>query len=344
MKLRLFLTRVSTALLALVAFACAACGTTHASNSGGTPILNGAPYKPAVAATGKVLQGSLRTPDGRVRTYRLYLPSGLPAKRALPLLIALHGGGGSGAQFEKLSGFDGLAQANRFLVVYPDGTKTGGLLGGRVWNADGCCGVAEQSRENVNDVQFISMLIDRLERDYSIDPRRVFVTGHSNGAMLGLRLACQLSDKVDAVAVQSGTLFVPNCRPSHPVAVLEIHGSADQNVPIDGGEGPKDLSGSVYPPPEQGLETLAARDSCRRGPVTSTDSKNSDLTYEVWSRCLPGTVVEWIKVAGAAHPWMGHRASSLRARIVSRRLSGRPYMRFDSSAAVWSFLSAHPHR
>jgi polyhydroxybutyrate depolymerase len=329
---------------ALVAFSGAACGTMHASNSGGAAIPYGAPYKPAVAATGEVLQGSLVTPDGRARTYRLYIPSGLSTKRPLPLLIALHGGGGSGAQFEKISGFDGLAQANRFLVVYPDGTKTRGLLGGRVWNAGGCCGIAEQARENVNDVRFISLLIDRLERQYHVDRKRVFVTGHSNGAMLGLRLACQLSDKVDAVAVQSGTLFIGGSHPRHAVAVLEIHGSADQNVPIDGGKGPKDISGSVYPPPERGLETLAASDGCRAGPLTFGDKKNHDLSYEVWRPCAAGTVVEWIKVAGASHAWMGHRAASILARIVSRRLAGKPYMGFDSSAAVWSFLSAHPRR
>lgn len=307
-------------------------------------MLNGVPYKPAVAATGEVLQRSIVMPDGQVRTYRLYVPNGLSSERALPLLIALHGGGGSGAQFEQISGFDGLAQSNRFLVVYPDGTKTRGLLGGRVWNAGGCCGIAEQSQDNVNDVQFISKLIDRLERQNSIDRRRVFVTGHSNGAMLGLRLACQLSGKIDAVAVQSGTLFIPGCHPSRPVAVLEIHGTSDQNVPIDGGKGPKDISGSVYPPPLDGLETLAAQDGCRRGPVDSTDTKNSNLTYEVWRPCAAGTLVEWIRVAGAGHAWMGHRAHSILARIVSRRLSGRPCMGFDSSAAVWSFLSAHPRR
>ena len=346
MKRSPFLTRIIAALVTLVAFSCAGagCGTTHASHSGGTPVPYGAPFKPAVAATGEVLQGSLRTLDGRLRTYRLYVPSSLSARRRVPLLVALHGGLGSGKQFEQISGFDGLAQANRFLVVYPDGTRLRGLKHSCVWNAGGCCGAAEQSRGNVNDVRFISLLIDRLEREYRVDRERVFVTGHSNGAMLGLRLACQLSDKVDAVAVQSGTLFIDSCRPRRPVSVLEIHGTADQNVPIDGGKGSKDVSGSVYPPPEQGLETLAAADRCRRGPLTSGDPKNHALSYEVWRPCTGGTVVEWIKVAGASHAWMGHRSSSLLARIVSRRLSGKPYMGFDSSAAIWSFLSAHPRR
>jgi polyhydroxybutyrate depolymerase len=337
---------LAVTLAGLVAFSCvgAGCGTTHASNSGGAPVPYGAPFKPAVAAAGEVLRGSLRTPDGRVRTYRVYVPNSLPAQRRVPLLVALHGGLGSGKQFEQISGFDGLAQANRFLVVYPDGTRVRGLKNSCVWNAGGCCGAAEQARGNLNDVRFISLLIDKLEREYRVDRKRVFVNGHSNGAMLGLRLACQLSDTVDAVAVQSGTLFIDSCRPRHGVAVLEIHGTADQNVPINGGKGPKDVSGKVYPPPEQGLETIAAADRCSRGSLTSSDPKNHALTYEVWRPCSGGTVVEWINVAGASHAWMGHRPSSVFARIVSRRLSGKPYMGFDSSAVVWSFLSAQPRR
>ncbi len=271
------------ATLPVIAVATLACaGPSGASGASGV-VPHGAPIRPAAAAVGTVVQGSLRTPDGRLRTYRVYVPRSLPAHRPVPLLVALHGGGGSGAQFERNSGFDGLAESNRFLVVYPDGTPAGRIPGLDVWNAGGCCGAAEQARGNVDDVRFISLLIARLERKFHVDRSRVFATGHSNGAMLGLRLACRLSGKIAGVAVQSGTLFVDRCTPAHPVSVLEIHGTADQHVPIDGGKGPKDISGAVYPPPVQGLETLAARDHCRRGPATSVDSKNHDLTYETWT-------------------------------------------------------------
>jgi polyhydroxybutyrate depolymerase len=300
----------------------------------------GAPIRPAVTAVGRVVQGALRTPDGRLRTYRVYVPRSLPAHRPVPLLVAMHGGLGSGAQFERNSGFDGLAESNRFLVVYPDGVQAGRIAGLDVWNAGGCCGAADQAHENVNDVRFISLLITKLEHTFHVDRSRVFATGHSNGAMLGLRLACQLSGKIAGVAVQAGTLFVHRCAPAHPVAVMEIHGTDDQHLPINGGKGPKDISGSVYPPPAQGLKTLAARDHCRHRPATSVDSKNHDLTYEIWRPCRAGTIVEWVKVRGASHAWMGHPASSPAA----ERLAGKPYMRFDSSAAVWSFLSAHPRR
>jgi len=332
--------RLLTPSLALLALTLAA-GCAHGALGGGsTPpdhtVALGAPLLPAVKPVGQAVQGSLEV-GGVRRSYRVYLPSRLTPYHAVPLLLALHGGGGSGAQFERDSGFDGLAEADHFIVVYPDGTPTRSGAGGRVWNAGGCCGVADQAHEDVDDVAFVRALIGKLRASYPIDRRKVFATGHSNGAMLSLRLACELSDELAAVAVQSGVLFVDGCRPSQPVSVLEIHGTADENVPIDGGRGSRDISGSDYPPPLQGLKTLAARNGCPSAAKTSTDPHNHAVHYRFWSPCRAGTAVEWVTITGANHAWMGHPAS-----LLSRLLVGKPYLGYDSSAAAWSFLSAHP--
>ena len=176
----------------------------------------------------------------------------------MPLLVALHGGLGSGSQFEQNSGFDGLAEANTFIVVYPNGTPIRRAAPNRlVWNGGGCCSVAAQDQNNVNDVGFISSLITKLEGHYHIDKSRVFATGHSNGAILAERLACQLSTKVVAIGVQAGDLFVKRCSMAHPVAALEIHGTQDQNIPLDGGYGPRSLTQTNFPPPVNGLKTIA---------------------------------------------------------------------------------------
>lgn len=277
------------------------------------------------------------TVAGGQRTYRLYIPASLPRHTASPLLIALHGGLGSGQQFEQQTGFDGLAEANRFVVAYPDGTPYRPGSKGLVWNAGSCCSVAAQGRQNVNDVGFISALITQLEQRHAINKSMVFVTGHSNGAMLGERLACQLAGQIAAIAVQSGTLTVDRCEPAQPIAVLEIHGTADQNVPINGGVGSNSLNQFDYPTPVQGLDKLAARDQCPQTPTVSTDAVNPAVSFETWSPCSSGTVVEWTKVSGANHAWMGHPASSAAAAING----GPAYLGFDASAAVWSFLSAH---
>src|SRR6185295_5222148 len=98
-------------------------------------------------------------------------------------------------------------------------------------------GRAAADRDDVDDVTFISLLIDELERTQPIDTHRVFASGHSNGAIMSYRLACELADKIVAIAVQAGTLFVDECAPSHHVSVLQIHGTADENLPINGGKG-----------------------------------------------------------------------------------------------------------
>lgn len=299
----------------------------------------GAMITAAVTPAGRASNGTIATPGGSLRTYRLYVPRSLPKGRPAPLLVALHGGLGSGLQFEQDSGFDALAEANRFIVVYPNGTPIRPAAPDRlVWNGGGCCSVAEQSQENVNDVGFISALITKLERQYDIDKTRVYATGHSNGAILAERLACEISDQIVAIGVQSGDLMINSCPASHPVSALEIHGTADQNIPINGGMGSRSLTQTDFPPPVDALNTFAERDGCRSTPTTSTDQSNPAVHFESWQSCKSGTTVEWVKVTGANHAWMGHPASP-----GSQLLVGKPYMGFDSSAAIWSFLSAH-HR
>ncbi len=300
----------------------------------GPYVPGGAPTRAAVTPRGQRIDARIHV-DGSTRTYHLYVPRSVP-HHAVPLLVALHGGLGSGTQFEQNTDFDGLAEANGFIVVYPDGTPTGYGPDRLVWNAGGCCGRAEAGQNNVDDVAFIRALIGHLESTYRIDPHRVFVTGHSNGALLAFALACQVSTMVDAIAVQAGALMEQSCHPAAPVSVMEIHGTDDQNIPINGGKGTRGVSGVTFPPPVVALETLAAADGCG-SPVITGDGSNLAVTIETWGSCARSTSVEWVKVAGADHAWMGHRGTP-----GSVLLAGEPYMGFDSSAAVWSFLAAHP--
>jgi polyhydroxybutyrate depolymerase len=341
-------TLCALAVSAIVLAGCGASGATGPGEAGAitaatttlakaSVVPYGASIKEAVIPVGRPTNGTIRV-SGSLRTYRLYVPASLPRHTPVPLLVALHGGLGSGPHFEQQTGFDGLAEANRFIVVYPNGTPIRAGSNEDVWNAGACCSIAAQDQENVNDVGFISALITSLEARYDINRHRVYVTGHSNGAMLGERLACQLSKQVVAIAVQSGTLVTNQCTPAEPVAVLEIHGTADQNVPINGGVGTKGLNKEDYPPPVDALTTLAAQDGCPKTSTTRADPANAAVNFEIWQPCKGGTVVEWAKVTGANHAWMGHPAS----RVSELLDGGPPYMGFDSSAAVWSFLVAHP--
>lgn len=278
----------------------------------------------AVDAVGTVSHHDLVTADGRTRTYRLYVPTKVAADA--PLLVALHGGTGNGDQFARASGYDGLAEANGFVVVYPEGIAT--AIGPRnlVWNAGGCCAIAQ--RENVDDVAFLRAVIDQVGADQHLDVRRVLFTGHSNGAMMSLRFACEAADRVAAVAVQSGTVFVDDCTPSEPVSVLQIHGDADTHVPLDGGVGEDSVVGADFPPVREGLARFAAADHCPRTTPAVDDTEvpgaTATVSVESWGPCPDGTAVQLDVVAGAGHSWMTTASAG-----------------FDSSLTAWQFLANH---
>jgi polyhydroxybutyrate depolymerase len=295
------------------------------------------PVQPAVAPRGSTVEHTIHTADGRDRTYHLYVPASVPADGPAPLLVALHGGTGWGTQYEANSGFDGLAEANGFLVAYPDGISIPLLATSRVWNGGTCCGPAAADKQNVDDVAFIAAVVDEIEAAHRVDHTRVFATGHSNGAIMSFRLACELADRIVAIGVQAGTLGVDDCHPSDPVAVLEIHGTADANIPIAGGTG-DGLSSTDFRPPLDALETFVAANGCPPDPTGSVDPVNPDVVVDTWAPCDAGTAVQWVKVTGANHAWMGHPAASVR----SERLVGAPYPSLDSSLTIWTFLAAHP--
>jgi len=292
--------------------------------------------EPAVEPRGRVVDGAIPTADGRTRHYRLYVPASLASGAPVPLLVALHGGTGSSGQFAANSGFDGLAEANGFLVVYPDGVGIGPDGSGlQTWNGGSCCGPAV--RQDVDDVGFVRQLIEVIAAEFPVDPARVVAAGQSNGAIMAYRLACELSDRIVAIGVQAGSLGVDGCTPSQAVSVLHLHGSADTNVPIDGGLG-SGIAGVAFRPARSAVEVFAAAGGCGAAPAASTDPSNPDLTVTTWTGCSAGVAVRFVVVEGAGHAWMGHPATwaAAEARV------GEPYPDLDASRAIWSFLAAHP--
>jgi len=151
-----------------------------------------------------------------------------------PLLIVLHGGGGNGRNMEEKTtrgGFDKLAEEEGFIVVYPDAEKGH-------WNDGRNDPYSYSARHNIDDVAFISALISYMKKKYSIDDNRIHVTGMSNGGMMAFRLACELSDKIAAVATVAASMpenLYNNCTPIESISILIIHGINDPIVPWNGG-------------------------------------------------------------------------------------------------------------
>ncbi len=267
------------------------------------------------APTSSHLKASLSS-GGVARTYELYVPASLAGKSHVPLVVVLHGGGGSGAEFEPRSGFDQLADSAGFVAAYPDSAPTpSGIL--PTWNAGACCGYA--ARERIDDVGFVRDLIAALSKSYPVDANQVYVAGYSNGGMLGYRIACQLADVVAGVAVQSATLMFTPCQPTTPVSLLHIHGTADTNVPIGGGQG-EGRSLADYRPVQESVAMIAAADGCSAAASTAPDPTIAKAERQSWPGCS-NSAVELVTVTGATHAWMN-----------------------TSAQVMWTFLSTHARR
>lgn len=261
---------------------------------------------------------------GSTRTFYLYRPQGLTD--AVPLVVMLHGGFGNGAQAERSYHWDNEADNGRFLVAYPDGLK-------RAWNAGTCCG--EPQRSNADDVGFITAMVGAIEQQIPIDRARIYATGMSNGAMMALRLGCQ-TDTFAAIAPVAGTLLT-DCSAAPPTSVLQIHGTADDRVPYNGGPGKAfAINGNPRvdgPSVESVNATWRSIDAC--GPPTSTTA--GDVSTQI-ARCPGGRTVELISVAGAGHQWPGGEPSPL-----AEKLAGipAPSTALDATSTIWQFFTQH---
>lgn len=170
------------------------------------------------------------------RSFVVYTPQNLPRHGDIPLLIVLHGGFGSADQIHKYIGLDPYADERGFIIAYLDGTQVARGLPAKMrgWNAGGCCG--QPQARGVDDLSFISGVIDYMTANYGVNRNNVYGTGHSNGAMMSQRVICETDLYKDAVTI-SGTLQMdlktcPNASGNH---VINIHGSDDANLPIEGG-------------------------------------------------------------------------------------------------------------
>lgn len=262
------------------------------------------------------------TYGGRERDYRVYVPGSL-TETPVPLVIGMHGGFGSGEQFANTTRFDEQAEAGRFIVVYPDGT---GAV--PTWNGGRCCGYA--AREDVDDVGFIAALIDQMSADYPIDPARVFAVGHSNGAIMAFRLACELSDRIAAIGAVAGSLEISACEPDRPVSVLLIHGDADENHPFDGGQGPRSIANVDFMSVPYTMTIVSQAMGCD---PTSLLSSAGPINTSGYPGCADGVTVELQVIHGASHAWPGGKHGP--------GLGGEPTEAMDATAVLWEFLSQH---
>ena len=246
--------------------------------------------------------------DGIDRTYLLHLPPSYNGADSLPLVVNMHGLGGSGPKQAIHSRMNLKADAEGFYVVYPNGTGT--IKG---WNAGTCCGEAD-------DVGFISVLIDTIRANYVVDTMRVFACGFSNGGMMSHRLACELSGRIAAVAPVAGGLIMEdwdNCRPPRAVPIIHFHARDDSTAKYYGSE--------ILPATDSVMETWAEWDSCDVGPDTFFNGPNS--FRQTWSQSEGDVEVVFWTTEDGGHSWPGVPGGS---------------QAISANDLMWDFFVAHP--
>ncbi len=261
---------------------------------------------------------------GLARTYRVFRPSSLGRNTPAPLVVMLHGGFGTGLGAERSYHWDDAAARFGFVVLYPDGIQ-------RAWNAGECCGAPQ--RNGVDDVGFLSALIEQVARDENVDRSRIYVTGMSNGAMMAYRMACEAPLDIAAIGPVAGTLAV-SCERANPTSVLAIHGLADQNVPFEGGIARKGFGGKTV---RRSVPASIARwreiDGC-----ASPVSRSEGSVTQTRAACVQNRTVEIITIAGAGHQWPGGNPPSALAEALLHL--DQPSNALDATATLWSFFAS----
>lgn len=272
---------------------------------------------------------------GKDRTYTVHVPPQAPPAQGFPVIVALHGGGMQGAAMQKLTRFDALADARGFIVVYPDGV-------GKHWN-DGRATIKDPQ----DDVGFVVGMLDRLGQQQSIDARRVYATGVSNGALFAERLGCALAGRIAGIAPVAGTLpadLQHSCTPARPVGVMQIGGTADPIMPFTGGAvadfGGRGEGGNVISFTDTGA-FWAQRNGCAGpgavrmlAPVALIDrTRVEEINY---TGCPAGGQVKLVTVTGGGHAWPGG------GQYAPRLLVGIASRQMDASAAIADFFLALP--
>ncbi len=269
------------------------------------------------------------TYGGLERTYLLHVPASYNRNKATALVLDFHGGGGNANSQMRTSAFSGLADEKGFLVAYPNGT---GRLEDKLltWNGGTCCGYAVTNQ--IDDVGFVRALVAEVQSKYNIDPKRIYATGLSNGAIFSYRLACDASDLFAAVAPVAGTLNYLRCNPSQPVSVIHFHGTDDTHVGYNGGTGPDSLTNVPFASVKDSIDFWLNADQC---PKQTQSESFKDIQHDIYSGCASGTAIELYTIVGGKHAWPGSQGPAWFG-------GDEPAQSISATQLIWDFFAAHP--
>jgi polyhydroxybutyrate depolymerase len=267
------------------------------------------PNPPTADRSELATQAHAVTVEGVRRTYRAIVP--LQVTNRLPLLVVLHGRGQSGSLVASQTGFLGLVEQRRAILVAPDGEQ-------HSWNAGhGCCGVAGSRR--IPDVPFVAAIVADAARRWPVDAGRVYLVGYSNGGKLAYSEVCTHPTLFAAVATYGAVPLSPCTFGTAAVPFLLAVGSTDRVQPFHGKPGGKPPLPSV----PQALAWLRLQDRC---PARAQSGRDGSAVVQQWAGCAGGTEVESVVYPGQGHAWPAAGATG-----------GSP----AAASVIWEFLSRH---
>ena len=275
-----------------------------------TPI----PLVPAGDSEHIVMVGDLE------RSYLLHVFPNLEASTPVAVVFMFHGSTSAALQFLPF-GFKELADEKGFIIVRPNGTSSSlSYPLERSWNAGTCCD--DPVKNNIDEAAFIHEILSDLESIVTIDPKRIYAHGYSNGGMVVYRLACEMSETFAAISPYAGALIYRPCQPQQPVSILAIHGEKDATVPFDGGFGVgiRDMA-EGFPSTMEVIETWAQFNGCTESSQIETGDDN--ITHAIYANCEAGSVVEFITIQDQAHEYPSITVIPM-------------------SEVIWDFFEAHP--
>lgn len=270
----------------------------------------------------------LLTFAGVERRYVVHAPRRYDGKSALPVVLVLHGGMGTPELTMAQSGMDKVSDRNNFLAVYPQG-----LGQFPTWNAGTCCGYAKDNR--IDDVGFIRVLLKDLAKNYSIDPKRVYSTGISNGGMMSYRLACEMPDQIAAIAPIAADMGVDGPKPSRPVPVIHFHGMKDENLLYAGGVGSRSVKKEFHQGAVKSIAWWVNINNCLPNPVETI--KTNDYQMDVYEPAAGqnGAPVVFYSLFEGGHTWPGGRD------VTAKAGTGQLIESVNASQIMWDFFKQY---
>lgn len=258
--------------------------------------------------------------QGIMRTYKVYVPSIYNSNNAVPLVLNLHGYTSNMDEQEVYGDFRPIADTANFIIVHPNGVAD--TAGTRSWS---CFGIG-----TINDVGFLSTLIDTIALHYAINAQRIYSTGFSNGGFMSYELACKLSNRIAAIASVAGSMAVTqflNCVPSHNIPIMQIHGTDDPTVLY---------AGDVwYVSADSLVHYWQLKNNCNANPIHTMvpDIVTSDLCsadHYVYNNGMQGSTVEFYKITDGKHTWPG---APINLSVTN--------MDFSASKEIWRFFNQY---